>query len=204
MSHPGEQFSVVSLGWYLSDFLAMKMLAREHAWYSRSLWCGVICMWGWRLVLFVRRVAQASGHYLQVKKDEKELEVGFGQGPTFQLPVRGVQKTEDGTVKTVTVMLFGDRDNRRKVGHPQMLPCGDACDHGCHGSAILPCRVQRQVLNGRYSAEMLLHFISHGMRYSGPHQQHVCQPVEAVAHLSSTGGCSDCCARRRESSSTRP
>ncbi len=50
-----------------------------------------------------------------MKKDEKELEKGFGQGPTFQLPVRGVQKTEDGTVKMVTVMLFGDKDHRRKV-----------------------------------------------------------------------------------------
>ena len=82
-----------------------------------------------------------------MKKDEKELEVGFGQGPTFQLPMRGVQKTEDGAVKTVTVMLFGDRDNRRKVGHPQMLPCGDACDHRFYGNVTLACRMQRLVLN---------------------------------------------------------
>lgn len=152
----------------------------------------------------VRRVAEASGCFLQVKKDEKELEVGFGQGPTFQLPVRGVQKTEDGTVKTVTVMLFGDRDNRRKVGHPQMPPCGNACDRQCHGKATLPGRVQRQVRNRRSSLKRLLHSISHGIMFSGSHQQHVCQPVEAFAHPNSTGCCSDCCAGRRESSSTRP
>lgn len=62
-----------------------------------------------------------------MKKDEKELEKGFGQGPTFQLPVRGVQKTEDGAVKMVTIMLFGDRDSRRKVPACP-VPTADHCD----------------------------------------------------------------------------
>jgi hypothetical protein len=33
---------------------------------------------------------------LQVKKDEKELTVGWGAGPTFDLPKRGPQLDADG------------------------------------------------------------------------------------------------------------
>jgi hypothetical protein len=50
-----------------------------------------------------------------VKKDAKELTQAFGTTPKFAIPVRGVQKTEDGDVKMVTVMLFGDKEQRRKV-----------------------------------------------------------------------------------------
>jgi len=67
---------------------------------------------GGEKIKFIQRKTKCR---IQVKKDEKELEKGFGQGPTFQLPVRGVQKTEDGAVKMVTIMLFGDRDSRRKA-----------------------------------------------------------------------------------------
>jgi len=51
----------------------------------------------------------------QVRKDDKELERGFGTGPVLQGVPRGVQKTQDGEVKMVTVMLFGDAEQCQKV-----------------------------------------------------------------------------------------
>ena len=51
----------------------------------------------------------------QVKKDDSELKKGWGTGPILTGVPRGVQKTKDGEVKMVTVMLFGDADQCQKV-----------------------------------------------------------------------------------------
>lgn len=52
---------------------------------------------------------------MQVKKEEDELSKGFGTGPVLQGVPRGVQKTKDGEVKMVTLMLFGDAEQCQKV-----------------------------------------------------------------------------------------
>lgn len=63
----------------------------------------------------IKLIQRRTKARIQVKKDAKELTQAFGTTPKFAIPVRGVQKTEDGDVKMVTVMLFGDKEQRRKA-----------------------------------------------------------------------------------------
>lgn len=80
-------------------FVERSLAAVSHLWTILSMLCNLVC------------------RHSQVRKEEDELSKGFGTGPVLQGVLRGVQKTKEGDVKMVTLMLFGDAEQCQKVMH---------------------------------------------------------------------------------------
>lgn len=63
---------------------------------------------------------------MQVKKDEADLAVGWGEGPKFNLPKRGPQ-------------LVAGKDGEKEVGEGQLW--GKCCSIACQQCCSIPCSI---------------------------------------------------------------